>query len=333
MASSEFAVLSENYDLGLFYSRCKDLVETIEDAHIHVRGESFDIHMSAGISNTQEKLTLYASLALKQAKNTNVPVLVYETSGNLIQQYENNILWTKKLKEALQEDRVVVFAQAIVDSNSMKVNKYECLVRLIDEDGKIVSPFHFLDVAKKTKLYHKITKTVVTKTLAALEKISDVEFSINLSPDDLMHNETMDFISESISKSNSAERIVLKIVESEEIEELDIVSNSINKLKSLGCKVAIDDIGTGYSNFSYLMQINADFIKVDGSLIKDIDQNENSHVIAQTILQFANQLDLKTVAEFVHNEKVMDKVKKMGFDYLQGFHLDEPKPLDQIIND
>ncbi|MEJ2213701.1 MAG: EAL domain-containing protein [Gammaproteobacteria bacterium] len=231
----------------------------------------------------------------------------------------------------MQEDRVVVFAQAIVNSDDMQVNKYECLVRLVDENGKIVSPFYFLDVAKKTKLYHKITKVVVTKTLEALQKINDVEFSINLSPDDLMHNETMDFISKAISQSNCAKRVVLEIVESEEIEELNAVSDSINQLKGLGCKVAIDDFGTGYSNFSYLMQINADFIKVDGSLIKDIDQNENSRVIAQTILQFANQLELKTVAEFVHNEKVMDEVKRMGFDYLQGFHLDEPKSLNEII--
>ena len=332
LASNEYAILSTDYDLDLFYSKCRELIEIIEDSTIHVGGEYFDIHMSAGISNTLEKIMLYASLALKQAKNTNVPVLIYETSGNLIQQYEKNILWTKKLKEALQEDRIAVFAQAIVDSSTMQVNKYECLVRLIDEDGKIVSPFFFLDVAKKTKLYHKITKTVFSKTLAAMKQISDVEFSINLSPDDLMHNETMDFISEAISQSNCAERIVLEIVESEEIEELNAVSNSINKLKNLGCKVAIDDFGTGYSNFSYLMQINADFIKVDGSLIKDIHQNENSQVIAQTILQFASQLELKTVAEFVHNEKVMDEVRSMGFDYLQGFHLDEPKPLDEIVN-
>ena len=103
-------------------------------------------------------------------------------------------------------------------------------------------------------------------------------------------------------------------------------------MKALGCKISIDDFGTGYSNFSYLMQLKVDYIKIDGSLIKDIDHNVNSQIICSTILNFADALDMLTVAEFVHSEDVLNRVKNMGFDYLQGYHLGEPAPIHSLLD-
>ena len=102
-------------------------------------------------------------------------------------------------------------------------------------------------------------------------------------------------------------------------------------MKTRGCKIAIDDFGSGYSNFAYLMQLNVDFIKIDGSLIKNIDHDANSQIITSTILDFSQQLKLKTVAEFVHNQAVLDYVQNMGIDYVQGFHLGEPVPIETLI--
>jgi len=102
-------------------------------------------------------------------------------------------------------------------------------------------------------------------------------------------------------------------------------------MKALGCRIAIDDFGTGYSNFAYLMQLNVDFIKIDGSLIKSIDHDLNSQIISHTIMDFAKQLDLKTVAEFIHNEEVMVYTQNMGIDFLQGFHLGEPVPIQTLL--
>ena len=146
-----------------------------------------------------------------------------------------------------------------------------------------------------------------------------------------MHIPTLDFLEKKLDEVDVASRLVLEIVESEGIENFDEISKFITTMKKRGCKIAVDDFGTGYSNFSYLMQLNVDYIKVDGSLIKDIHENINSQIISSTIINFSRELELNTVAEFVHNEEVLQKVKEIGFDYLQGYHLGEPIPIEKLL--
>ena len=141
----------------------------------------------------------------------------------------------------------------------------------------------------------------------------------------------MNFLKEKIKDYDIASRLVLEIVESEGIDNFDEIIPLISEFKNLGCKISIDDFGTGYSNFAYLMQLNVDYIKIDGSLIKDIDHNPNSQIISKTILDFAKQLELKTVAEFIHNEDVLKYTQEMGIDYLQGFHLGKPVPIESLL--
>ncbi len=137
----------------------------------------------------------------------------------------------------------------------------------------------------------------------------------------------MDFIVHTIEKTNTAKQITFEIVESEGIESFTEVSNFIKKVKKLGCKIAIDDFGTGYSNFEYIIKLDVDYIKIDGSLIKNINTDNNLYLTVQTIVGFAKALKIKTVAEFVHNEEVLNCVKNLDIDYSQGFFIDEPKEL------
>ena len=137
----------------------------------------------------------------------------------------------------------------------------------------------------------------------------------------------MDFIVNAMEKTNTAKQITFEIVESEGIESFAEVSNFIKKAKKLGCKIAIDDFGTGYSNFEYIIKLDVDYIKIDGSLIKNINSDNNLYLTVQTIVGFAKALKIKTVAEFVHNEEVLNCVKNLDIDYSQGFFIDEPKEL------
>jgi EAL domain-containing protein (putative c-di-GMP-specific phosphodiesterase class I) len=124
---------------------------------------------------------------------------------------------------------------------------------------------------------------------------------------------------------------VLEIVETECIDNFNEVSDFVAVIKIRGCKIAIDDFGSGYSNFAYLMKLNVDYIKIDGSLIKEIDKDTNSQIITSTILDFSQQLSIATVAEYVHDQAVLDYVQKLGIDYVQGFHLGEPVPIETLI--
>ncbi|MCK4875427.1 MAG: EAL domain-containing protein, partial [Sulfurimonas sp.] len=133
-----------------------------------------------------------------------------------------------------------------------------------------------------------------------------------------------------IKKHNVANKIIFEILESEDIENYEEISLFIKEMKKLGCRIAIDDFGSGYSNFEHLLQLNIDYIKIDGTLIKNLDKDKNAQVVVQTIVDFAKRLDILTVAEFVHNEAVHIKVKNLKIDRTQGFFLAEPQ--DYINN-
>jgi EAL domain-containing protein (putative c-di-GMP-specific phosphodiesterase class I) len=209
---------------------------------------------------------------------------------SLDKEYENNMRWTKKIKKAIKNDKIVIFFQPIIDNASEKINKYECLIRLIDEDDKVITPYFFLNIAKKAKLYKQLTKIVIQKSFENFRE-NDFEFSINLS-----------------------------------IENFYEIQKFIKNIKALGCRIAIDDFGTGYSNFEYLMRLEADFIKIDGSIIKEILHNKNSEIITNVIVDFAKKMNIQVIAEFVENKEIFEKVKELGIESSQGYYFSEPKP-------
>lgn len=333
LAGSEFGLLCDDaVQMSAFHATCRGMVESIEEASIQIDGEDFMLQLSAGLSGSGEQIMTNASLALQHARENRMPAVIFEQTENLIKRHEDNLLWTKRIKAALNEGRITIYVQPIVAVAGGQPKKFECLVRLIEPDGKVISPFFFLDVAKKSKLYHKISQRVIECAFDALERLPQVHFSINLSPEDLMQQDTMALLHARLDNRALASRVVLEIVESEEIERFDQIALSLEGLKGKGCKIAIDDFGTGYSNFAYLMRLNVDYIKVDGSLIRDIDSNPQSQIISRTILDFARELQLETVAEFVHNQAVQSRVTDMGFDYVQGFHLGEPVPVETLLS-
>ncbi len=334
LVGGEFALLAtKRIDIDWFKQICRFIIEKIEDHSLDINNNFIDLNVSIGFTSCKEKYLSHAGLALRHATENRKELIYYEDQENLIAQYENNISWTTKIKSALSEDRIILYAQPLVDARTMQITKYECLVRLLDEEGNIISPFYFLDVAKKTKLYHSITRQVITTAFEVFKQVPDMEFSINLSAEDILHKDTVNYLESIIVETGIGSRVVLEIVETEGIESFKQVTEFIYKMKALGCKIAIDDFGTGYSNFSYLMQLNVDHIKVDGSLIKDIDHNPNSQIICSTILNFSSALEISSVAEFVHSKAVLDHVKKLGFDYLQGYYLGEPEPIENLLND
>ncbi|MBC8238636.1 MAG: EAL domain-containing protein, partial [Helicobacteraceae bacterium] len=153
---------------------------------------------------------------------------------------------------------------------------------------------------------------------------NNLEFSINLSIEDIMSSEMYNFIIQKLKDSDASNRVTFELLESEAIQDFKKVERFISEAKRHGAQIAIDDFGSGYSNFSYLTKMNADYIKIDGSLIKDIDVDKTSYIVVETIVEFAKKLGIKTIAEYVHSSIVMDKVKELGIDYSQGFYIDKP---------
>jgi EAL domain-containing protein (putative c-di-GMP-specific phosphodiesterase class I) len=264
-------------------------------------------------------------MALKISKKEQKNIVVYSKENSLDKQYENNILWAGKLKKAIEENRVVPFFQPIINNSNLAFEKYEALVRIVESDGKVISPFFFLDIAKQTKQYLQLTQIMIEKSFEAF-KDRDNEFSINLTMEDISSVQMRELLFEKLDNHpHIAKRVVLELVESESIKDYNEVIEFINSAKSKGCKIAIDDFGSGYSNFEYLIKLQADYIKIDGSLIKNITTQKESFVVVSTIVSFAKQMGIKTIAEFIENEEIFQATKELGIDYSQGYYFSPPK--------
>ncbi|MDD4329629.1 MAG: EAL domain-containing protein [Aliarcobacter sp.] len=323
--SDEFAILADNDEKEHFKNFIKHIADSISSSPLNIKGKEIYIQMTYSISFEEKNELKKTANTIKRYNKNNKDIVVYDKSLGIEKIHEKNILWTSKLKKALESDNIVPYYQAIYNLKTEKIEKYEALVRLIDEDNIAISPFYFLDVAKKSKQYLKLTKEVIRKSFEYF-KDKDYEFSINLTLEDITNKNISSYIIDMLKEYNIAPKVVFEIVESEGIQDFEYVNNFIDSVKKLGCKIAIDDFGSGYSNFEYLIKLNADYIKIDGSLIKDILLNKNNQEIVITIVDFAKRQGFKTIAEFVSSKEIFDKVKELGLDYAQGYYIHEPKP-------
>ena len=279
-----------------------------------------------------EKLFACANIALKTAKRINKAFLFYDEALKTKERYKENIKWANILSDALDNHRIVPYYQPIFNNETSEIEKYECLVRLIDIEGQIISPKYFLNIAKKSRLYTKITKMVLRKAFEFL-KNNSAEVSINLSVEDILDQTVLGYINKLLTENPSLKsRVCFEITETEGFENFDQVSQFIGEMKKMGCKIAIDDFGTGYSNFEYLMHLKVDYLKIDGSLIKNINQDTNSRLIVENIVAFSNSMGIKTIAEFVHSIEIFEEVKTLKINYSQGYYFGEPKPAKREIS-
>ena len=273
-----------------------------------------------------QKLILYSNIARKKAQEEHKKVLLFNHNMRKNENYAQNMEWITKIKEALDENRVVTYYQPILDNQTGEIVKYETLVRMLDKKGHPVSTWTFLEIAQKAKLYPQITKIVIDKAFETFENLPSYEFSINLSIDDIVSKETTNYIYKKLENYPNSHNVIFEITESEEVNDYQIINDFIEGIKKYGVKIAIDDFGSGYANFEHIISIDADFIKIDGSLIKNIGSDKNARIITEAIISFSKKLGRKTITEYVHNREVYEIVKELGADYSQGFYFGIPSP-------
>lgn len=332
LENDEFAVLTHNgvdsipkLESLFFHLRAKLAQSPIRYQKLHIL-----ISCSMGIAaEKKENLITLARVTLRKAKQQKKAYLIYDDSLHILEEYRENIMWLTELREALLDKRIVNYYQPIFNHKTGKIEKYETLVRLIDSKGKVVSPAAFLDIAKQTMAYNEITRAVIQNAFATFRNC-DHEFSINLSVQDIQNENTLQFLKEQIHRFPCPQNVVLELVESEGIQNYEQMRRFIQEMKSLDCKVAIDDFGTGYSNLEYVIRLDADYVKIDGSLVKTLPEDEDLQAIVQAIIDIAKRFSFKTIAEFVHSKEVFEVVKSLGIDYSQGYYIGKPEPKPTI---
>lgn len=326
LSVDEFAFVLEKamsfYELKDFLTQ---LYEKIKNMMVEYQGSKIfiDFTLASSSSAKNENLFSKVSMALKYAKEKSLPFWIYEDRMHFENEYEKNLKLSNTVRHAIETMKIVPYFQSIIDNKTLKITKFECLARLIDEKDNVISPHLFLPVAKRIKADNFVTKIIIDKSFQVFEK-NDFEFSINLSIEDILSSEIFEYIIKKLQNYPDVHRITFELLESEAIRDFTKVESFINEVKRYGAKIAIDDFGSGYSNFSYLTKMSVDYIKIDGSLITQIETDKNALLVVETIVAFAKKLEIKTIAEYVHSSTIMDKVKELGIDYSQGFYIDEP---------
>ncbi len=320
-------LLKKSWPLSEVEGTVEQLTQSLSRKPFWVNGNEIAVHVTCGIAWNLENGLLEADIALKQAKKNRREYVINKESVDIKLELEKNHTLAVNIKNALHDGRIVTFYQPMVDAATGMIRKYECLVRMIEEDGTVITPYHFLEVAKKAGIYKGITIAVINNACAAFAN-THLEFSVNLSTQDILDPSVVDHLKNKLSKSSLAERAILEIVETEGFENYDHVAQFIKEMKAMGCKIAIDDFGSGHSNYERLLKLQVDYLKIDGSIIKKLTTDEISLTIVETIVAVAKKLEIQTVAEFVFDKPTADLAASLGMDFLQGYYFS--KPLEKI---
>jgi EAL domain-containing protein (putative c-di-GMP-specific phosphodiesterase class I) len=280
------------------------------------------VSATIGVAWPSKRILEHAVQAVKEAKESRKRIQIYENIPYR-HDYSRNISWYKRIKSAIDESRFMPYFHPIIDNKTKKIIKYEALIRLMDEDGNVIEPHHFLGMSKKMRMYSQLTAIMVEK-VCEIFSAKNVPVSVNLSIEDLLNNELVNKVEKIILHYQMGSRIEFEILETENIENYEEAKMFIERFRALGCRFAIDDFGAGYSNFDQVLKLNVDTIKIDGSLIKNLQHDKNARIFVHHIADLARELGIKTVAEFVSNEDIYNLVNGLGIDASQGYYFYEP---------
>jgi diguanylate cyclase (GGDEF)-like protein len=303
----------------------KKISTNIEKEDFNFKGTILNISFTIGAARCKKDIVKCSYLALKDAQNLKKSYKIYDKNSQYEDRFLKNIKMNQTIKDAITENRVVPFFQPIYNLKTDEIEKFESLIRIKNRSDGHLRPAEFLDIAKKSKLYLELSRSMIKSSFEALE-ISKFPITINISAEDIVDKRVSSFILRQLANSGLGHLITFEILESEQIDNHVKVINFIKKVKNLGCKVAIDDFGSGYSNFDQILKLNVDYLKIDGSLIKNIDTDKDSEIMTKSIVSFAKEMGIETIAEFVGNKAVFEKVKLLGIDYAQGYHIGKPSP-------
>ncbi|MDD5052936.1 MAG: GGDEF and EAL domain-containing protein [Sulfuricurvum sp.] len=330
LSGDEFAILISSDEKIYSHSDIEQLlthlINRLNDHPFIVHEESVTLNVTIGVDLGNSISLAHADIALHQAKENSKHIAFYDSENHVEDQYRTNIALASTIHQALNAGRIICYYQPIISTQTGRIEKYETLVRMIDTSANIIPPLDFLKTAKRTRLYPQITKIVIENACNAFKDRNE-EFSINLSIRDIEDANTIRFIEETIVQTNTSRQIVFEILESEGIENFEMIIKFIKRMKKLGAKIAIDDFGSGYSSFENILRLDVDYIKIDGSLIQNINTDPKHAVVVEAIADFASKVGAKTIAEFISSEELFNRIKAMGIDYAQGYYVGKPAPL------
>ncbi|AXA68289.1 EAL domain-containing protein [Pseudomonas oryzihabitans] len=341
IGGDEFALLLRDCDLVQAETVAEKLIASIGAVRFNWQNRIYDVGASAGIvaitaeTRSPAELMSQADVACYTAKHAGRNrAALYRAGSEDVERQHREILMASGLREALEQHRFELHAQTIVPTRATgsTAQHVELLLRLRDVQGQLISPATFIPAAERFGLMSSIDRWVVRQVLVELvpwlQERPELHLGINLSGNSLSDPDFLPELLELIAASPlDPQRLLFELTETAVINKLSVASALISQVRERGCRIALDDFGAGLSSFAYLKHFRVDYVKIDGSFIRTLDQNPLDRAIVESINQVAHHLGAETIAEFVESQATFELLGTIGVDYAQGYALGKPLPL------
>lgn len=324
-----FAISSNNTVTDkAFINISKALSKAFEDSNFGSASDFFEVARFVVVLKQDNPLTAGLNVLFAN-KDSQENFLIYDDKVEIDNSSAEELKMIEIIKRAIVNNKVIPYYQGLRNNKTGQLSKYEALMRIEDETGRVYTPYFFLDIAKKYKFYAKISRMLIEKALDDFSSRTE-DISVNISLYDIESPFFRDWLLEILNIFPDPTRVVFEIVEQEDCKELDVLYQFIDNIRATGAKIAIDDFGSGYSTFATVVDIEPNFLKIDGSIIKKITENQKSLVILDTIKYLASKMNIETIAEFVENEDIQNILLEYDISFSQGYYFAKPVPLEEL---
>jgi len=305
------------------------LRKAVEKLTINTKTSTIHMTISIGVNPSP-----YSAKNIEEAiKIADEQLYIAKTSGrNRVEIFKEKDMFQSKtlnritdIQHAIDEQRVKCAFQPIYSILTNNIEKYEMLIRIVDVQGRLVFPGEFLPSIRHTQIYISLTNIVLNKAIEVIKK-HEFSVSINLDLQDIVNEDIISLLRDLFAdKKDIASRITIEILEHEEIKDFELIQNNLTVLKDMGFYIAIDDFGSGYANFRYLINLDIDILKIDGTIIKNIDKDEMARSVVKSIVGLAKDMKMIVVAEQVETKAELDVIEDLGVECVQGYYLGRPE--------
>ncbi|MCI0654646.1 MAG: EAL domain-containing protein [Methylococcaceae bacterium] len=345
LGGDEFGILMEQCSLDQAHRVAELLQKAIQEYQFNWEGRNFRVGVSIGLvaiaggMNNFTELLKQADAACYMAKDRGRNrIHVYHPEDIELATRHGEMQWVARIYRALEENRFCLVAQPILSLRGETADRYELLLRMVDEEGRLAPPGAFLPAAERYNLVSNLDRWVIKETLRLLSRnrkfLNGIHsFSINLSGQSIADEAFLDYVLDQFREANlPGDKICFEITETAAISHLGKAGQFISRLKQFGCSFALDDFGSGVSSFGYLKNLPVDYLKIDGMFVRDIVNDPIDYAMVKAINEIGKVMGMQTIAEFVENDEIKGMLKAIGVDYAQGYGIGKPEPLEELLS-